>query len=228
LKIVFTPQNLLVILHLDFRNQDATESDLTRLEQRLQILESFVFDNQESIRTQLGHFLVVERLLAHRVDVILDDVKRNAHEVGLHMQLLNARTEGVRKEINYVRAYIVKLMKWMQGSIKIINALDQLIQGLTWADRDVLSPLIIPTSSLLDMLVYVGAHLEQNTTLRLIPATVNEIHEMVTFYMVSIKGTLLVALEIPLTSYSGPLEVYEVLAHPIRVPNLALDFVLEL
>jgi len=116
----------------------------------------------------------------------------------------------------------------MQGSIKIINFLNQLIQGLTWADRDVLSPLIIPTSSLLDMLVYVGAHLEQNTTLKLIPVTVNEIHEMVSFYMVAIKGTLLVVLDIPLTSYPGPLEVYEIRAHPIHVPNSALNSVLEL
>jgi len=71
------------------------------------------------------------------------------------MQLLIARTAGVEREINYVWTYIVKFMRWRQGSIKIIKSLDQLIQGLTWADRDVLSPLIIPTSSLLDMLVYV-------------------------------------------------------------------------
>jgi len=78
----------------------ATESDLTRLEQRLRILESFVFDNHDSSRTQLGHLLVVERLFAHRVDVILEDFKTNAHEVGLHMQLLIARTEGVGREVN--------------------------------------------------------------------------------------------------------------------------------
>jgi len=79
--------------------------------------------------------------------------------------LLIARTAGMEREINYVQTYMVKLMRWMQGSIKIINFLDQLIQGLTWADRDVLSPLIIPTRSLRDMLVYVAAHLEENTTL---------------------------------------------------------------
>jgi len=54
----------------------ATESELTNLEQRLQILESFVSDNQDASRTQLGHLLVAERLLTHRVDVILDDVKK--------------------------------------------------------------------------------------------------------------------------------------------------------
>jgi len=79
-------------------------------------------------------------------------------------------------------------MRWMQGSIRIITSLDQLIQGLTWADRDVLSPLIIPTRSLRDMLGYVAAHLEQNTTLKLIPVTVNEIHQMVSFYMVAIRA----------------------------------------
>jgi len=46
--------------------------------------------------------------------------------------------------------------------------------------------------------------------------------------MVSIKGTLLVVLDIPLTSYPGPLEVYEIRAHRICVPNSALDSVLEL
>jgi len=46
--------------------------------------------------------------------------------------------------------------------------------------------------------------------------------------MVAIKSTLLVVLDIPLTSYPGPLEVYEIRAHPIRVPNSALDSVLEL
>jgi len=162
------------------------------------------------------------------VDVILDDVKKNAHEVSHHMQLLIARTAGVEREINYLWTYIVKFMRWLQGSIKIINFLDQLIQGLSWADRNVLSPLIIQTSSLLDMLVYVRAHLEQNTMLKLIPVTMNEIHEMVSFYMVSIKGTLLVVLDIPLTSYPGPLEVFEIRGHPIRVPNSALDSVLEL
>jgi len=119
------------------------------------------------------------------------------------MQLLIARTARVEREINYVWTYIVKFMKWMQGSIKIINFLDQLKQGLTWADRNVLSPLIIPTRSLREMLVYVAAHLEENTMLKLIPVMVNEIHEMVSFYMVAIKGTLLVVLDIPLTSYPG-------------------------
>jgi len=206
----------------------ATGNDLNKLEQRLQILESFVSDTQEVSRAQLGHLLVAERFLACRVDVILEDVKTNAHEVNMHMQLLIARTTGVEKEVNYVRTYIVKFMRWMQGSKRIINFLDQLIQGLTWADRNVLSPLIIPTRSLHDMLVYVAAHLEQNTTLRLIPVTVNEIHKMVSFYMVAIKSTLLVVLDKPLTSYTVPLDVYEIRAHPIHVPNLALDSVLEL
>jgi len=107
--------------------------------------------------------MAAERLLAHRVDVILDDVKRNVHEVSHHMQLPIARTAGVGREINYVRTYIVKFIRRMQGSIKIINSLDQLIQGLSWADRDVLSPLIIPTSSLLDMLVYVGGRIWSRT-----------------------------------------------------------------
>jgi len=78
------------------------------------------------------------------------------------------------------------------------------------------------------MLVYVAAHLEQNTTLKLIPVTVNEIHQMVSFYMVAIRGTLLVVLDLPLTSYPEPLDVYEIRAHPIQVPNLALHSVLEL
>jgi len=100
---------------------------------------------------------------------------RETHQkVGQHMQLLIARTEGVGREVSYVRTYIVKLMKWMQGSTKINNALDQLIEGLTWAEQNVLFPLIILPSSLLDMLVYVGAHLEQNTMLKLIPAWVRK------------------------------------------------------
>jgi len=53
----------------------------------------------------------------------------------MHMQLLIARTLGVEREINYERTYNVKFMRWMLGSIKIINFLDQLIQRLTWADR---------------------------------------------------------------------------------------------
>jgi len=44
--------------------------------------ENFVSDNQDSSRTQLRHLLVIERLLAHRVDVILNDVKRNAPKSG--------------------------------------------------------------------------------------------------------------------------------------------------
>jgi len=63
----------------------ATESELTKLEQRLQILESFVSDTQEVSRTQLGHLLAAERLLARKVDIILDDVKKNAHEVNMYM-----------------------------------------------------------------------------------------------------------------------------------------------
>jgi len=34
-------------------------------------------------------------------------------------------------------------------------------------------------------------------------------------------------LDIPLTSYPGPLEVFQFHVHPIKVPNLALDSVLE-
>jgi len=145
---------------LSYITGTATEGDLNLLERRLQILESFVSDNQESSRTEFGHLLVAERLLARRVDTILEEVKSHAHEVNLHVQTLLERTKGVEKEVNFMRTYIVKIMKWMKGSIKIVNSLDQLIQGLTWADRDVLSPLIIPTESLLDMLQYVSAHLE--------------------------------------------------------------------
>jgi len=92
------------------------------------------------------------------------------HAVSKSLEALIRRTEGVAREVSETRAYTTRLMRWTQGSIKEINALDQLIQGLSWAERNVLSPLIIPTSSLLDMLVYIAAHLVQNTTLRLIPA----------------------------------------------------------
>jgi len=206
----------------------ATEGDLNILEQRLRTLESFVSDNQEASRTELGHLLVAERLLARRMDVLLENVKTHAYSVDTRLQSLIARTSGMERQMNYVRTYIVKFMRWMQGSIKIINFLDQLIQALTWADRDVLSPLIIPTRSLRDMLEFVTAHLENKTALRIIPASVSEIHEMVSFYMLYIKGTLLVVLNIPLTSFPGPLDVYEIHSHPIRVLNSALDSVLEL
>jgi len=75
----------------------ATKNELNKLEQRLQVLKSFVSDTQEVSRTQLGYLLVGERLFAHRVDVILEDVKKNAHEVNMHMQLLIAQTTGVEK-----------------------------------------------------------------------------------------------------------------------------------
>jgi len=89
----------------------ATENELTKLEQRLQILKSFVSDNQDVSRTQLGYPLVAKRLLARRVHVILDDVNKNAHEVNMHMELLIARTAEVEREINYVPTYILKFMR---------------------------------------------------------------------------------------------------------------------
>jgi len=86
----------------------------------------------------------------------------------------------------------------------------------------------MPTSSLVDMMTYIDTYLEQNTTLRLTPASVGELHEMVTFYIVTIKGKLLVVLDIPLSSYPGPFEVFVVHVHTIRVQNSAFDSVLEL
>jgi len=96
----------------------ATEGDLNVLEQRLRILESFVSDNQEVSRTELGHLLVAERLLACKMDVLLENIKTHAHAVDTCLQSLIARTSGVEREMNYVRTYIVKFMRWMQGSIR--------------------------------------------------------------------------------------------------------------
>jgi len=81
----------------------ATAGDLNLLEQRLRILESFVSDNQEVSRTELGHLLVAEHLLARRMDVVLKNVKTHAHAVDTRLQSLIAHRGRKERSIMYER-----------------------------------------------------------------------------------------------------------------------------
>jgi len=138
--------------------------DLLKLLQRLGILENFISDNQDG-NSSNGTFIDRRKIACALVDNILSDVKKNAHAVSESLKTPISITEGLTREVQYIRAYITRLVRWTQSSIKVVNSLHQLIQALTWAERNVLSPLIIPTSFLVDIMSYIDTHLEQNTML---------------------------------------------------------------
>jgi len=111
----------------------------------------------------------------------------------------------------------------------IVSELDRLIQGLTWLETGVLSPLLVPTEKLETIMSYINTHLEHNATMKvnMVPSTLGDFHKMISFFMTRMMGRLINTLNIPLTSYNGPFKVFEVKAVLIRVPNSQLDSLLE-
>jgi len=103
---------------LSFITGVATDGDLIKLQQRLQIFENVISENQDSSRLQMGHLLTAERLLARRVDDKLGDFKRNAHAVSESLETLISSSEGLTREVQYIRGYIKKLVRWTQSSIR--------------------------------------------------------------------------------------------------------------
>jgi len=96
----------------------------------------------------------------------------------------------------------------------IVSELDLLIQGLTWLETGVLSPLLVPTVTLETIMSYIITHLEHNATMKvnMVPSTLWDFHKMISFFMTRMMGRLIITLNIPLTSYNGPFKVFEVKA----------------
>jgi len=129
----------------------------------------------------------------------------------------------------WLKIFMAKNTKWVHYSTQIVNSLDQLIQGLTWAEKGVLSPVLVPTANLVNMMEYVHSHLAvmPGNRLKAIPTSVADLHRMMTFYMSRARGQLIIHIDIPLTTYELSFKVYEVHAHAIKIPNSELDSLLE-
>jgi len=63
--------------------------------------------------------------------------------------------------------------------------------------------------------------------MNVILSSVAELHQMLNFYLVHYGGNLVIALDVPLTSYSQAFKVFELRSHPIRIPNSDLDSILQ-
>jgi len=78
----------------------------------------------------MGHLLTTEKLLVRWVDEILGDVKKNAHAGRKSFETLFSSTERLTKEVQYIRVYITKLVRWTQSSIKVVNFFGPIDSGV--------------------------------------------------------------------------------------------------
>jgi len=142
---------------------------------------------------------------------------------------LARNTEGVSRTVEWTKYYLAKLTHSIHHGNRIISNLNILIEGLQWLDQSVISPIIVPTLVLEEDMTFIQDHLEHNATtpVMLIPSLVVELHNFMSFYLARLNNQLLVALSIPLTSYSEAFVVYEVTVLPIGIPNSDLNSILE-
>jgi len=143
----------------------ATQSEVQGLYDRLQQLENFLTDNVDTNRLQIGQLITAERLVSKRIDDIVAKVKKHAVMVADTFERLTVETFGLNKEIQWMKFYAQEMVKWTHYSNRVTRALDHLIEGINWANQQVLSPHLVPTSSLIDMLAYVRSHLQRNATI---------------------------------------------------------------
>jgi len=149
--------------------------------------------------------------------------------VGETFERLTVQTFGLNKEIQWMKLNTMEAIRWNHCSSRIIKALDHLIERLSWAQLQVLSPHLVQTTLLIEMLAYVRSHLQKNATIAInvIPTNVAQLLQMGNFYIVHVGGKMVIALDVPFTSYNQAFEVYELKSHPISIPNNDLDSILE-
>jgi len=207
----------------------ATVEDIKKLRDRQSVLEAYIKDNQQGARTELGRLLVAEKLLSRMMDLLLNSVKIHARALNEELNEVSHQARGVARELHWAEHYAAKNTRIFHHGTRIINELDNLIQGLTWLEAGVLFPLIVPTQTLKAIMIYIGKHLEHNATLKIhmIPSNLAEFHKMISFCATRLAGKMIITLRVPLTHYETPFDVFKVKAVPIRVPNSELDSVLE-
>jgi len=96
----------------------ATMKDILKLRNLMGILEGFISNNQEGIRTELGRLLIAKKLHSQCVDSILGDDKKYALAVGDALNPLVQKTEGVIRMVFWVKFYAVKSSRSFQYSTK--------------------------------------------------------------------------------------------------------------
>jgi len=76
---------------------------------------------------------------------------------------------------------------------------------------------------------YINTYLQHNATMKvnMVLSKLGDFHKMISFFMTRLMGRVIITFNIPLTSYNGPFNVFEVKAVPIRLPNSDLDSLLE-
>jgi len=203
--------------------------DVTKLQDRIITLENFVSENQSETRTELARMMVAERLMAHRMDGIMQDIRNNAMALDDSLEGLARNIEGVSRTVEWPKYYMAKFTHSIHHGSRIISNLNMLIEGLQWLDQSVLTPIIVPTSVLEEAITFIQDHLEHNATtpVMLIPYSVLELHNFMSFYLARLNDQLLVALSIQLTSYSEAVVIYEFTVLPIAIPNSDLGSILD-
>jgi len=143
----------------------ATQTDLQSLQEPMVQLENFLNDKQDSNRIQLGQLLIAERLVSKRIDDIVANVKKHAASVAETFESLTVQTFGLNKEIQWLNFFTQEAVKWTYYSTRVTRVLDYLIEGLSWANLQVLSPHLLQTSSLIEILACERSYLQKNATI---------------------------------------------------------------
>jgi len=133
----------------------ATVSDVEKLHSRLSVLENFISDNQSGTHTELSRLLVAERLMAHRVDGILADIYENALALNDVLTGMARHYEGVGRSLEWTKFYLAKFIMSVHHGNRVIHKMDTRIEGLQWLDQAVLSPAIVPTVVLENIMAYI-------------------------------------------------------------------------
>jgi len=85
----------------------------------------------------------------------MQNVKVYFVTLGDALSLYMHPSEGLMRDIHWLHYYVSKLYFIFHQSTKITNELDDVIQGLTWSEDVILSPLIVPTATLETIMTYI-------------------------------------------------------------------------
>jgi len=72
--------------------------------------------------------------------------------VAATFEKLTVETFGLNKEIQWMKFCAQEMVKWTHYSNRVTRALDHLIEGISWANLQVLSPHLVQTSSLIEFI----------------------------------------------------------------------------
>jgi len=205
----------------------ATNDDVLALSKRLKNLEVYIGTADRNSRLDLKRLLTGEKLLAHRVDLLYNEMKEATLSLTKQFEF---RLNTLSLELEWIHILVAKSVSIIHKSTSIMESLDNLYRGLQMLDHGMLSPDLIPTESFQNMITFIEFQLEHNGTIPLciVPTSAPQLHKIITTFYAKIQDNLLVSINVPLTSFASKFQFYKLESYNIKIPNSNLSSIIDI